>query len=80
VADAHVYIGMKSEHDRTHVYPMWGRVHVLDGTECWCRPELQKPCGQCDGEDGCWSCDGTGWVEAVGAEALLVIHRSEGER
>ena len=22
-----------------HVYPLFGREHVLEGTDCWCEPE-----------------------------------------
>lgn len=32
--------------DYTHVYPLFGRAHVLDGLCCWCRPEIDPECAQ----------------------------------
>lgn len=23
---------------RVHIYPLYGRKHVLEGVECWCQP------------------------------------------
>jgi hypothetical protein len=28
----------------THVYPTFGRVHVLIGFTCWCRPAMDPEC------------------------------------
>lgn len=30
--------------DLIHVYPTFGREHVLDGLTCWCRPERDAEC------------------------------------
>lgn len=25
-----------------HVYPLWGREHVLEGMSCWCHPQVDE--------------------------------------
>lgn len=30
--------GAALEGDNIHVYPFFGREHVLEGVSCWCRP------------------------------------------
>jgi hypothetical protein len=27
-----------------HVYPLFGKEHILDGFKCWCFPEIDKEC------------------------------------
>jgi len=27
---------------RIHVYPLFGREHVLEGMSCWCEPEVDE--------------------------------------
>jgi hypothetical protein len=62
-----------------HVYPIEAREHVLEGTGCWCGPDLYRLCTACDGDDpGCWACEGEEIVriEAIvpGDRAIVVHH------
>jgi len=69
-------LGVRPEKDGdppVHIYPLWGRKHELEGTDCWCEPELMGVCSQCDGE-GCWNCDDGFISPCFPQDALIVIH------
>lgn len=36
----------EEEDEYIHVYPLFGKEHVLNGIECWCHPEqdAEYPC------------------------------------
>jgi hypothetical protein len=53
--------------------------HVLEGTGCWCGPDLYRLCWACDGDDpGCSECEGKGIVPIdaiVPGDWGIVVHR-----
>ncbi len=67
-----------------HVVPSFDiREHNTESLECWCKPTVEQPCTQCDGEKvpNCWRCRGKGWVEQHGDPALVptvVVHNKGG--
>lgn len=57
------------------------RPHDLGSRECWCGPELYRPCLECVEEDpDCWRCDGEGRLRVPPgeyvdeSEPLVVVH------
>jgi len=37
-------IHLVEETEWIHVYPLFGREHVLDGFTCWCNPDVDEEC------------------------------------
>ncbi len=35
---------LTEELEIVHIYPLFGKEHILDGLMCWCNPEMDEEC------------------------------------